>query len=581
MASFQKYGCLWPEGTTDHTIEVWCFGNRECSIEERKDHFRSWVDLTFNCTGSVRKVIWNAWLEKQLDAYLGQLEKKKGSLAVAGSSSSGKSQFAALFALGLYWSRPTETTALLMSTTKAAARGRIWQSMTQLWMQAKRMGCPGKLVDSVGKIKGIGNDGKVWGNSGIELVAAGKGDVEQACSDLIGRKNPVVFVGADELPDLGDGIRAAMDNLEVNEIAIMAGLGNPNLKNDPFGDLAEPEGGWGSITEEDEEWKTKYGGVCIRLNAEKCPRILEPDGDKYFWMPSRDYIDNVAQNSGGKRSRAYYRFVKAFWCPEGIANTIFFESEFYNRVAMEEMEPAWDGSVTVISALDPAFTRGGDRSFAAIGKVGKVNGKSRLHVCHEAVVDEDMTAKGNPLSHQIATRWRDISKEWGVEPRFACIDGTGSGISFGHVIDKEWSTAVSKVNFGGKPTGRIARGVNGEEREYFNRNSELWIQPKEFIRSGQVSGLSEDTVNELIVREYHAKSGSTLRVESKEEHKKKNKGVSPDRADAFLLLMDKAIELGLMPSEERRTIGKAVDKSWKKTVAKRQISNNTGRRLRF
>lgn len=578
---FERYGYRFPDGTTDLTVEIWCFGNRKCSRDERAGHFRRWVDLCFNCDGSIRKVIWNEWLEKQLDVYLELLEQKRGIAAIAGSSSSGKSDFAGLFALALYWSRPTETTAMLLSTTKAGARNRIWKSMTQLWGQAKRKGCPGKLIDSVGKIKGISPTGQIWGNSGIELVAAGKSDVAEACSNLIGAKNPVVFVGADEMPDLGDGITEAMSNLSVNEIAIMSALGNPNLKNDPFGDAAEPDKGWASIGENDERWKTKYGGICLRLNAEKSPRIVDPDGEKYFWMPDQEYVDKVARDNGGKRSRAYYRFVKAFWCPEGVANTIFFESEFYGKVAMDTVEPAWDGTVTVLSALDPAFTRSGDRAFMAIGKVGKVNGRTHLHVCHETVIDEDIKAKGEPLSHQLATRWMTISKEWGVEPRFAVMDGTGSGISFGHIVDKIWSTAVEKINFGGKPTGRIGRSATGEQQDYYNRNSELWIQPKEFIRGGQISGLSEDTVKELIIREYHTKSSRMLRVEGKDEAKKKSKGVSPDRADAFLMLVDKSIGLGLFASEEKRILGKRIDKHWKKTVSKRNLSNALGKRLRF
>lgn len=573
-----KYGYNWPAGVNQLTIELWCYAHRKCSVEEKWDHFKNVVDLAFNCEGSVRRVVWNKWTNKMIRSAIGDGGKKRF-LGIAGCSSSGKSDGFALYALVEFWSRPADTYVFVMSTTKADARKRIWRSVTQLYAQAQRMGCPGKLVDSLGVIQGVNKLGKLTRNSGIELVAAGKAEAGEASSGLIGIKSPNVVVIADEMPNLGDGIlEAAWDNLTSNDRVFFGGLGNPNLFSDPFADLCEPIGGWATITEQDDEWKTKYG-MCIRFNAELSPRITEPDGEKYFWQPDQLYCDRIADARGGKKSRGYYRFVKAFWCPEGAGNTIYQESEFIVNNAMEDQEPEWEGTPIVITALDPAFTRGGDRAYAGVAKIGKVGGRDHLHVCQYRGLVEDTSDKKNPLSHQLVIQWKELATDWGVTPYRATLDGTGSGISFGHIVDALWSPAVSKVNFSSKASGRKAF-FRGKEVEYYNKNSELWIQPKEFIRGGQITGVSKELMKELCTRQYYSKETAKLRVESKDEHKKNNNGESCDIADMFLMLVDKSIALGMFHSEEVKNVSKVTGKNWSKLVKKKQINACCGRKLR-
>lgn len=511
-------------------------------------------------------------------AAIGGWEKKRF-MGIAGSSSSGKSDGFALYALVEYWSRPADTYCFVMSTTKSDARKRIWKSVTQLFGQAQRKGCPGKLNDSIGVIQGVSKLGKFTRNSGIELVAAGSADAGEASAGMIGIKNANVIVVADEMPNLGEGIlEAAWDNLTANERVVFAGLGNPNLFSDPFAKLCEHVLGWSAVTEDMNEWPTKYG-MCYRFNAEDSPRIKDEGGERFFWQPDQAYIDRIAENRGGKKSRGYYRFVKAFWCPEGVGNTIYSESEFFGRDAMNEQEPEWDATPACLSGLDPAFTRGGDRAYSGIAKVGKVNGRDHLHMCHYKGLTEDTTDKKNPLSHQLVMQWKSISDDWGVTPFRAVMDGTGSGIAFGHIVDSLWSPAVSKINFSSKPSGRKAL-FRGKEIEYYNKNSELWIQPKEYIRSGQITGVSKALVVELVTRQYHEKESERLRVESKETHKNNNGGESCDIADMFLMLVDKAITLGMFHSEEVKKVSRVVGKDWTKLVKKTKISACCGRKLR-
>jgi hypothetical protein len=577
-------GFEFPPGTSEIAANLWLYsqaGEHNGIVrtpEQRFQNVKKAIDLAFNCEGSIRRVVWNRWTELIVREFIGNWDKKRF-LALAGCSSSGKSDGIALCGLMEYWARPSETFFLVMSTTKQAARMRIWKSITQLWGQAIEMGCPGKLIDSDGYIKGVNAKGMLWRNSGIVLMAAGNSDAEQACKDLLGIKNPNVIVAADEFNELGEGIlKTAFENMTSNDRLNFTGMANPDKLTDPFGDLAEPLQGWKSITEDEERWRTKYGW-CVRLNAERSPRITDPDGERFYWQPDQAYCDRIAESRGGTKSRGYYRFVKAFWCPDGAANSIYSEVELINGCALDPQEPRWDAHPFTLSGLDPSFSRGGDRSCAVFAKLGKVDGRTHLHFCHFQTLVEDIQDKKTALSHQIARQWRDACEEWGVKPIHAALDNTGAGTPFGHIVDMEWSPAVQKVNFQGKASERTVVFRN-EDCQFYNKNSELWIQPKEFIRSNQISGISKEMMAELVDREYHEKEGRTLRVESKEDAKKRLKR-SPDLCDGALLVIEKAVTLGQLRSEEVRKVAKMVDHGWLKAKNKIGLSATCGRRLKL
>jgi len=582
-----------PAGTSELTASLFmCFQGEEkgpgrarvpITKEDRFRYLRRAIDLAFNCPGSIRRVIWNEWTEDILKECITE-KGEKNFASLAGSSSSGKSDGVGLYGLMAYWARPADTFFIVMSTTKQDARMRIWKSVTQLWGQASLMGCPGKLIDSDGYIKGVDANGKLWRNSGIVLKAAGKADGEEASKELLGIKNPHVIVAADEFNELHPGIlKTASENLIANETLTFAGMANPDKLTDPFGDLSEPLDGWKSINETQTRWRTKYG-KCLRLNAEDSPRIKHPElvdsrGRHLFhWQPDQAYCDRIAGQRGGKKSRGYYRFVKAFWCPDGSANSIYSEVEFMNSTALDQNEPMWDEYPVMLTSLDPSFSRGGDRSQGAFGKLGKVAGRDHLHVCLETTIEDDITDKTTPLSYQVIHKWRDLGVQWGVKPCDAIHDNTGAGTPFGHIVDREWSPAVQKVNFQGKSSDRTVVFRN-EDCSYYNKNSELWIQPAEFIRSNQISGLSKETMAELVEREYHDKEGRTVRVESKEEAKKRLKR-SPDRADAFLLLVEKAVSKGRFVSEEVKKVSKTANNGWMKAKKKKEIATVCGRKMR-
>jgi hypothetical protein len=202
-----------------------------------------------------------------------------------------------------------------------------------------------------------------------------------------------------------------------------------------------------------------------------------------------------------------------------------------------------------------------------------------LHFCYEGALEEDVNNKETPHTFQIVDQWMKLAGDFGVNPNHAIMDNTGGGQAFGHIVDKLWSPAVQKVNFQGKASDRTVV-FREQNTPFYNKNSELWIQPKEFIRGRQISGLSKETMAELIEREYHKKEIKALRVESKEEAKKRLKR-SPDRADVFNMLVEKAITLGRFNSSEVKQVARMVNNGWAKAGATRALGSSCGRKMRI
>jgi len=585
VGGLRAHGLEFPVGVGEMEGSIWLFGAAGSVAGlmtgwERYCWFRKAVDLAFNNVDSIRRVVWNEWTVQMVREVCCDWGCRKKFLGEAGSSSSGKSDAGALVGLMLYWARPHETWVLVLSDTKSGARQRVWKSVTELWAQAERMGCPGVLVDSYGKIRGVNKLGKQTNNSGFELLAAGVDDADSACDRLKGIKNPQVVVLADEHTELGEGVfKTAYDNLTVNDRVFYIGMANPNLLSDSFASLCEPQAGWQSIDEGCYRWRTNYGWA-VRFNAERSPRITQPNGEDFHWQPDKEYCNNISEKRGGVKSRGYYRFVKAWWCPEGAPNSIYSEVEMMNSVALHMQEPDWDSPPTRLGSLDPAFSRGGDRNQAAVALLGKVAGRTHLHIALETTIQDDVMDKVTPLTHQIVRRWRDIMRDdWMVGPGKAIMDGSGGGMVVGDIVAVEWSPAVTKVNFKAKASGRTMQ-FRGEETGFYNKNSEMWIQPKQFIRGNQISGISKETMAEMVGREFHKKEGRLLRVQDKEEAKSANGGKSPDRADNVIMLVEHAINLGLLVSEEIKMVAKTANKGWSKFRELRQLTTVRGRKFR-
>lgn len=502
---------------------------------------------------------------------------------------------AALYAIVRYITDPTHTLILMMSTTIKGAKKRIWKTTREYWESIPNL--PGRLLASTNEIRGLNYQGNGYGeSSGIYLLAGEQAAEKNSLDKLIGIKAPrtgdpdnnyerlilkpeyadlAKFFDEDTLRELiprlhnlsqdrigrliliideATGVSEAILNAvntnmkpgNVGNFQIIC-IGNPNLVYDTFGVFSKPKGGWDKVDlVNDEEWETETGGLCIRFNGEKNPRIAEGN-ERFSWMLRQSDIEETA-NTYGKKSLYYHRMVLGTWCLDGEAEGVYSPADIEMSGAKEK-EVIWGFEPpTPVSFLDPSFTAGGDLAWATFGLLGKnFEGKKVLLITGDVTLKTDPTNTLVPVNYQIVRAWREECEKRKVKPNCAAYDRSGGGIPFGDIVSVTWSPAVVGVSSGGTAsvrlltekdirTGKLMRACD----RFANKATEIWHGAQPLFRSGQIFGVSDELAKELCSRQYAKGRNADVRmvcVEPKKAYKERE-GKSPDQSDSFLGLVD-------------------------------------------
>ena len=541
----------------------------------------------------------------------------------------------ALWAVMNYLMDPTHTLVLVMSTTLQGAKKRIWKTLKEYWNALPDL--PGKPLWSTNEIRGLSYEGDDYGDSsGIFLLASEQSNEKTALDKLIGIKAPRTgqpddsfesmwidpeftelkkVLSREHLEDLLPRLRniskdrigkliliideatgCAESILNVIQTNLKPGntghfqvimLGNPNSHWDTFGLFCTPVDGWQNVTLADEEWETTTGGLCIRFNGEKNPRIVDKN-EKFSWMLRQEDISRM-EETYGRDSLYFYRMCLGMWSPEGTDSGIYSQADLESNDAMKFAVWGFD-KPTVLSALDPSFTNGGDRASCTFAHYGiDSTGKQVLELVEEIPIKVDINDTRVPVSYQMVRNWRRECEKRGCEAKNACFDSTGGGVTFADIVRTQWSALVQAISSAGKasktPVGN-ERGADGKKmlcsERYANKATEIWYGMHPFLRSGQIRGLTTSLAKQICSRQ-HDKSGRgdgrVLQTESKRVFKARE-GNSPDESDSWLLLVEHAkTRHGFKPSERaavsegEKSQGHGVS-SWAAFVQKaRRITN--------
>ena len=559
---FQKYGIVWPEGTTEATIELIAF--REGFGPERGGlgkygHFRRVVELLWPYDKKKNKsgFQWNPWAERIFEEAC-----KWNYLGISGPKSSSKTHCIGIWGLVNWLADPFNTLVLVTTTSVREARKRMWGVIRERHLQIP--GLPGRIVDSMGKLilDEAGSD-----RSSITLIPSAKDKEKEATEKLIGLKNKRVLLLVDEATDVSPAIFEAIHNLDSNPYFQCIALGNFASAYDPFGQYITPKNTWNSVNTDMEGWETSRG-YCIHLDGEKSPN-LSADDEWPFLLTSKQLYE--AREYQGENSLSYWRFIRSFPAPVGAEQNIYSEAEI--RKSDGEAMPIWEKAPTKVAGFDPAFTNGGDRSVLYIGSFGKSNlGLPTIAFNKSYIVREDATKANEPRNFQIARQVREICEKEGVRPEHLAIDATGAGDPFCDILSEIWSSRVFRVKFGEKPTElpiSVMSPVRGNEK-FANRVTELWYVGVEYLRGQQLKGITAELARELCARKYSTLSGGRLVVEPKRDMKSRM-GRSPDLADAALILVDLCRQrLGALAGGKYAA---AKSDSWLKTAKKMDVAS--------
>lgn len=547
----ELYGVAWPAELPMWKVEAeayrhyhkrrkngeWVVPGR---LPTRDEHFINLSNIFWGNRGAA-KFIWHPWAEDMLHESI-----RNKFVGFAGSASSGKSRFVAVWGLINFTVAPLETLVMVTSTTIRDAKLRAWGAVTEYWNAGpSRLGI-GKIVNSPTPLIYPINpaDGSRVVDTGILLIPAEAKKTNEVTGKVRGAKANRVFLCADELSELSHALLdTAKTNLINNPTFHMIGAANPKSYLDPFGVMVRPTLGWNSICVEDTKWEID-GGVCLHFDALKNPNYVAREN---LWPIQKwEKIDDALQRDGAAESPGFWRDFRAFWCPTGHETAIYSEVEIIQFKAMEKAE--WSGAKKIpIAGFDPNYS-GGDRAVLRIGWFGTdINGQDVIEFGPFYDIEEDVTDKETARNFQIARSVVERLKEHNVDIRNLAVDATAGGDIFCDILANESGfNSFLRVQFGSKATDRPVSSLDTTpaNQKYRNRVTEIWCVGLEYLRASQLKGMDAPLVRELTERKYEttrATSVTLMSVEPKIKMKARI-GRSPDNADASVLLIDIARE---------------------------------------
>lgn len=534
----------------DLQLELFCYTWNEglrtsgAKVLERAEHFKNIVNIIWGEKNKAAHFVWNPWAEK-----MNELCHEWKYPALNGSGSSGKTDLAAIYAIVNWIAKPKDSIILVTTTGLKDANRRIWGAIEKYFLAAP--GLPGRLVSSQYEIYTVENGVKVP-KCGIQLIAGEKKKEKESMAKLIGAKARRVILIADELPELSPGlVETAKSNLITNPFFQMIGIGNFKSRYDPFGEFVEPEDGWDSINVDSEGWKTKLG-YCCRFDGMKSPNILA--GQTLYKGIYDSKMLAAHRKDLGEHTAGFWRMCRSFEAPVNIDDALYSDAQFLSGKVNEipGLHIPWINRLAKLSAMDPGFTNGGDRTVQKFFWYGQIQGG--LWVLYEyktSLLREDARIRDKTRSRQICEQFRDNCIKEGVPPNHAALDATGpGGKTLADVLAEVWvdemgkmiGTQVLRVDFSGAVSDSYVGPVGGKLAKdcYDRRVSELWGVGVEFMRYCQLRGIGEDTKRELKARKYETVKGPEglkTKVQRKEDMKA-DLGFSPDLGDTTFIGLD-------------------------------------------
>lgn len=578
---FVSYGTTWPDSTTALQIEMWAI-----------QHGGKWTNRSGVVCGeglprhyeNMRRIIWphldgehngQRWHVLIRDEII-----KNKVTVLMGCGSSGKTHSAAWIFLCEYFCFPEETCVLVSSTDIRGLRLRVWGEMTQLWQQAvnKADELPGNLLDSrmaitTDRLEDGDFDSRQVrdmrkGIIGIPTVQGGK---FIGIGKFVGIKQKRVRLIADEAQAMGPGFLSAFSNLNKNEDFKAVVLGNPNDILDPLGKAAEPLDGWDDHMEPDKTsvWKTRFmNGTCVNLIGTDSPNFDFPEYEptRFKYLISREHIQETL-SFFPKDSFEYYSQCVGAMKVGTLARRVLTRRLCQQGNALED-QVFWEGSArTKIYFVDAAY--GGDRAVGGHGEFGKAVGGKLILLLHPPKIIPISVKEDKEPEQQIAEYVKRDCEGLGIPPENMGHDSTGRG-SLGTFIARVWSAMTNPIEAGGKPTKRPVSldlyVIDQESKQrrhkrcdehYVKLVTEFWFSVRYTVESGQLRGLTDETMEEFCMREWDRVSGDRIEIETKKEMKERV-GRSPDLADWAAGIVEMArrrgftiSKLGTADSEER------------------------------
>lgn len=543
----QKYGATWPSELPDEMLELHCAKKWKelralgATTNHPADHLLRACRMLF----TPEQLSIHGWTE------IHALDFTETDFCVTlGAGATSKSNNYGAF-LYLDWCcDPKDTIVLVGSTTKDALKRRIWEAVLRYWdilQKHPRIQFPGRSKPSGYSIvcDGEDTDGVVAEKGGIFGVALAEG------GRLAGAHQKYVRVMVDEISTLENeggrqAVEEAISNLRKGATSFkLFALCNPKSRFDLGCCYATPLAGWSSVSVESDVWETKFGRAR-HFDGFKSPAITEPGGkEKYPFLINAETIERDRIELGEDSPR-FMEQNRGFPPNQGNTATVLTETDIVNGkatdmdldgVSLNTIDSSSPFYRTIrVGSLDSAFSAGGDNAILQEARVTYLGDLPTIFFPPSSKIPI-VDSSERPVTYQLT----DFVRVWALErdipmDMFACDDSGTQSVA--DVLTVEIAPGAFRVNYSRSASDLTVSLTSPEvaKKKFRDLIMEAWALLAEFIKFGQVRGLSEECARQLCARQYMTNSKGVIqeprRLESKPTFKARTKLGSPDHADA-------------------------------------------------
>jgi hypothetical protein len=558
----EKYGMIWPADVDALQIEMYAIQKGGRWTNKKGEECGHGLPFHY---GEMRKIIWPELDEHRWNIVCRDSMLENKVCVLMGPGSSGKTHTGAWVYLCEWFCFPEETCVLVSSTDMRGLKLRIWGEITSLWERAVQRFdyLPGHLLDSKCAISfesmtdGDLDDRKVRdmrkGIIGIPTVQGGK---NIGLGKWVGVKQKRVRLLADEAQFMTSSFLSAFSNLNKNEDFRATIMGNPVDMLDPLGRAAEPIDGWDGHMEPErtEVWRTRFmNGICVNLIGTDSPNFDYPADEptRYKYLISREKIADTLSFFPKDSIEYYSQCVGAMKVGQMTRRVLTRRLCEQNEALSDKVN--WDGTRTKIFAIDAAY--GGDRAVGGYAEFGRaVGGKIMLLLYPPSIIPISVKIDKEP-EYQIAEWVKNECTKLAIPAENVWHDSTGRG-SLGTAMARVWNAMTNPLEFGGNPSKRPVsldlyifdpklrrRRLKLCDEHYSKKVTELWFSVRYSVESGQLRGMTEETMEEFALREWRRTKDDRVEIERKDEMKERI-GRSPDLADWASIIVEGARQRG-------------------------------------
>jgi len=422
----------------------------------------------------------NCW-SKQIEILRSVIDNRF--TAVPSCFGSGKSWLAARLATFWIDVHPPGT-AFVVTTARSGA-----QVKAILWRELQRAHIAGSLDGRLNKTE--------WWldvNGKEEIVAFGRKPDDMDTIAFQGIHARYVLVLIDEAAGINKLLFESLSSLIVNEDSRMLAIGNPEDASSEFAEICKPGSGWNTI--QIKAWDTP------NFSGEEIEKDVAAELISKMWVEEK-------RKRWGEGSPMWEAKIEADF-PSSQINGVFPISLI--RAAQDRKLKG-----TYPNELGVDVGGGGDPTVVANRRGGVVR------IVHQGTTPDTMESTGE-VANLLKTMRAEVAK----------IDEIGIGKGMAD-RGKELNLPFVGVNVAMKPE---------DPENYLNLRAEGYWQIRERMEAEKldIDPDDEDLVAELVSIRYKRTSSGKIQIESKDEMRRRTKGMSPNKADAVVLSFIKVPE---------------------------------------